>query len=85
MINIIRDLLLSFHLMLLLGELLFCVGVKRRKFFALRIIPSATLYLSFPFLLPNRWYNGFFMIGSWFSWLFLFIFCHVFADYILLF
>lgn len=63
----------NFHLQILLIELLFCLRLPRRKLFWLRFLPTATVYLALPVVVPGGFFAPFLRWG-WFTFGFLAMF-----------
>ena len=60
----------SFHIQIIIIELLFAAKAPKRRLFWLRLIPSAALYAVLPSLIPNSYFNEHLVIG-WFTFGFL--------------
>ncbi len=56
----------SFHLQILVIELIFCLRLRRREPFWLRFVPAAALYLCLPLLIPGSYFAPFLTLG-WFT------------------
>ena len=60
----------SFHLQILVIELIFCLRLRRREPFWLRFLPAAALYILLPVLIPDFYFAPFLTIG-WFTFSFM--------------
>ncbi len=56
----------SFHLQILVIELIFCLRLQRRNRFLLRFLPAAALYVLLPVLIPDIYFAPYLTIG-WFT------------------
>lgn len=60
----------SFHIQILVIELLFCLRLERKDYFWLRFLPAAAAYLALPQLVPGSFFSPFVTLG-WFTFGFL--------------
>ncbi len=56
----------SFHLQILVIELIFCLRLQRRRHFWLRLLPAAALYVLLPVLIPGIYFAPYLTVG-WFT------------------
>lgn len=69
-INEIIKFLTGFSFQLTVSALLFCVTLKRRKFFWYKFIPSILLFNILPEVIPGRYEAPFLVVGGWFSFVY---------------
>ena len=65
--------LLLGNVWLIIGEWMFCLKIRRRKLFPLRAL-TVPLLMAFPVVVPGGMRCPVFMIGEWFTWIYLFMF-----------
>lgn len=60
----------SFHIQILVIELLFCLRLERKEHFWLRFLPAAAVFTALPQLVPGSFFSPFVTLG-WFTFGFL--------------
>lgn len=60
----------SFHIQILIIELLFCIRLPKRRWFWQRLLTASAVYLALPAVVPGDYFASFLSIG-WFTFGFL--------------
>lgn len=59
--------LTGFSFQLTVAALLFCINIKRRKYFLLRFIPTIVVYNAISYMVPGFYTSSYLTVSEWFS------------------